>query len=227
MTKLIKLESYIDHTLLKSGATSADIERLCSEALEYNFKTVCINPGYIELAARLLKNSKVGVGTVCGFPLGATKTEVKVYEAEVSENSGAVEIDMVANIGAIKSADFEKVKADIARVRKSLVGSTVLKVILECSLLADPEIERAAQIAADCGANFVKTSTGFFGGATVHHVSLLFNLVGKRLDIKAAGGIRDVKTMLSMIEAGASRIGTSSAVQIMEEYYGRTGHESS
>lgn len=227
MTKLIKLESYIDHTLLKSEATSADIERLCSEALEYNFKTICINPGYVELAARLLKNSKVGVGTVCGFPLGATKTEVKVYEAEVSENSGAVEIDMVANIGAIKSADFEKVKSDIARVRKSLVGSTILKVILECSLLTDPEIERAAQIAADCGANFVKTSTGFFGGATIYHVSLLFNLVGKRLDIKAAGGIRDVKTMLSMIEAGASRIGTSSAVLIMEEYYGRTGHESS
>lgn len=227
MTRLIKLESYIDHTILKSEATASDIERLCSEAQHYKFKTVCINPGYIELAAKLLKGSKVGVGTVCGFPLGATKTEVKVYEAEVSENAGAAEIDMVANIGAIKSGDFEKVKSDIARVRQSLVGSTILKVILECSLLNDPEIETAANIAADCGANFVKTSTGFFGGATIHHVSLLFNTVGKRLDIKASGGIKDVKTMLAMIEAGASRIGTSSAVQIMEEYHGRQGNENS
>lgn len=226
MAKLIKLESFIDHTLLKSEATAGDIERLCDEALLYNFKTVCINPGYVELAAKKLKGAKVGVGTVCGFPLGATKTEVKVYEAEVSENSGATEIDMVANIGAIKSGDFEKVKSDIARVRKCLVGSTVLKVILECSFLTDQEIEKAASIAADCGANFVKTSTGFFGGATVHHVSLLFDTAGKRLNIKASGGIRDVKTMLAMIEAGASRIGTSSAVHIMEEYYDRTDHES-
>ncbi len=221
---MLKLESFIDHTLLKSESTSQDVKQLCKEAREYNFKTVCINPAFIELAASELKNTDVAVGTVCGFPLGATRTEIKVYEAETAENAGASEIDMVANIGAIKEGDFELVKKDIARVRKALVGSTILKVILECTLLEDEKIETAAKIAAECGVDFVKTSTGFFGGATLHHVTLLFNTVGKKTDIKAAGGIRDVKTVLAMIEAGASRIGTSSAVKIMEEYRNRNNN---
>jgi deoxyribose-phosphate aldolase len=221
---MLKLESFIDHTLLKSEATSHDVKQLCKEAREYNFKTICINPAFIELAAGELRNTNVAVGTVCGFPLGATRTEIKVYEAETAENAGASEIDMVANIGAIKEGDFDLVKKDIARVRKALVGSTILKVILECTLLEDEEIETAARIAAECGADFVKTSTGFFGGATLHHVTLLFNTVAKKTDIKAAGGIRDVKTVLAMIEAGASRIGTSSAVKIMEEYRNRNNN---
>jgi deoxyribose-phosphate aldolase len=218
---MLKLESFIDHTLLKPETTSYEIKKLCKEAREYNFKSVCINPSYIELAVNELKNTDVAVGTVCGFPLGATRTEIKVYEAETAENAGASEIDMVANIGAIKEGNFELVKKDIARVRKALVGSTILKVILECALLDDDAIEAAARITAECGADFLKTSTGFFGGATTHHVSLLFNAVGKKTDIKAAGGIRNVKTVLAMIEAGASRIGTSSAVSIMEEYRNR------
>ncbi len=159
--------------------------------------------------------------------MGATRTEIKVYEAETAENTGAAEIDMVANIGAIKEGNFELVKKDIARVRKALVGSTILKVILECALLDDDEIESAAKVTAECGADFVKTSTGFFGGATLHHVSLLFDAVGQKTGIKAAGGIRDVKTVLAMIEAGASRIGTSSAVSIMEEYRNRSNNAGS
>ena len=221
---MIKLESFIDHTLLKSEATSIDIKRLCDEARRYNFKAICVNSAFIELAAHELKGSGVGVGSVCGFPLGATRTDIKVYEAEVCENSGATEIDMVANIGAIKEGNFDLVKNDIARVRKALVGSTILKVILECSMLQDQEIETAALIASDSGVDYVKTSTGFFGGATLHHVSLLFNTVGKKVDIKAAGGIKDVRTVLAMIEAGASRIGTSSAVKIMVEYLNRNNH---
>jgi deoxyribose-phosphate aldolase len=218
---MLKLETFIDQTLLKPEATSARIEELCRGAVKYGFKTVFINPAHIERACELLKDSDTLVGSVCGFPLGADRTEVKVYEAETNENLGAAEIDMVANIGAIKDGDYEFVKADIAAVRKSLVGDTILKVILECTLLTDDEIENAAIAAMEGGADFVKTSTGFFGGATTHHVSLLYQTVGMKIGVKASGGIRDVKTMLAMIEAGASRIGTSSGEEIMDEYLSR------
>jgi len=217
-----KLESFIDHTLLKPDAVPDQIEALCEEARRYNFKAICINPCHIELAVRKLAGTGVHIGTVCGFPLGTTKSEIKRFEAEMCENSGADEIDMVANIGAIKSGDYDTVRNDIAAVRKALVGSTVLKVILECTLLTDEQCIRAAQTAADCGVDFVKTSTGFFGGATLHHVSLLFDAVEGKVGIKASGGIRDMKTAMAMIEAGASRIGTSSGAAIMEEYLNRS-----
>jgi len=218
---MIKLASYIDHTLLRPEATRSQIERLCGDALKYNFRSVFINSTHIELAAVFLRNSGIALGTVCGFPLGATKTEVKVYEAETAENLGAEEIDMVANVGAIKDGDYQLVKEDIVAVRKSLTGGAILKVILECSLLTDDEIENTALIAAESGADFVKTSTGFFGGATLSHVALLYKTVGGKIGVKASGGIRDLKAMLSMIEAGASRIGTSSGVEIIQEYLKR------
>ncbi len=217
-----KLESFIDHTLLKPEATPEQVEILCEEARKYNFRTICVNPAYIEHALRKLVGTGIGIGTVCGFPLGATKPEIKRFEAEMCENAGANEIDMVANIGAIKAADFDLVKKDIAAVRKALVGSTTLKVILECSLLTEDECVQAAQAAVESGVDFVKTSTGFFGGATLHHVSLLFDAVGSRVGIKASGGIKDMKTAMAMIEAGASRIGTSSGAAIMEEYLNRS-----
>ena len=215
---MIKIESFIDHTLLKPQATELQIKNLCHEAVEYNFKSVCLNPTHIKLAVNLLKDTEVKIGTVCGFPLGASQTGIKVAEAESAENSGAQEIDMVANIGAIKDGNYNKVRDDIAAVRKALVGSTVLKVILECGLLTDTEIRNAATVAADCGVDFVKTSTGFFGETTTAQVNLLYETVGNKISIKAAGGIRDLRSLLAMIEAGASRIGTSSAVQIMREY---------
>jgi len=215
---MLKIESFIDHTLLKPEATESQIRDLCREASDYNFKAVCINPTHLQLAVNLLKDTDVKIGTVCGFPLGASQTESKVCEAEAAENSGAHEIDMVANIGAIKDQNFAKVHDDIAAVRQALVGSTILKVILECGLLTDAEIRNAAMIAADCGVDFIKTSTGFFGGTTTGQVNLLYETVGKKVSIKAAGGIRDIRTVLAMIEAGASRIGTSSAVKIMREY---------
>lgn len=218
---MLKLEAFIDQTLLKPETTSIQIDKLCRDAIKYGFKTVFINPTHIEQACALLANSNTLVGSVCGFPLGASKTEVKVYEAETNENLGASEIDMVANIGAIKDADYDLVKTDIAAVRKSLVGDTILKVILECTLLTDDEIENAAIAAMEGGADFVKTSTGLFGGATIQHVTLLYQTVGRKIGVKASGGIRDVRSMLAMIEAGASRIGTSSGVDIMQEYLGR------
>jgi len=146
---------------------------------------------------------------------------MKVNETEIAENLGASEIDMVANIGAIKDSDFNLVRSEFTAVRQALTGSTILKVILECSLLKDDEIQIVSAIASECGVDFVKTSTGFFGGATLHHVTLLYNTVGQKIGVKASGGIRDLKTALSMIEAGASRIGTSSGVEIISEYKNR------
>jgi len=208
----------IDHTLLKPDASEFQIIQLCSEALEYNFKSVCINPIHIKLAAHQLRDSSVLVDTVCGFPLGAVSPEVKVYEAEYAENQGAQEIDLVANIGAIKDDKLKLIKKEITAVRKALMRNTILKVIIECGLLTEGQICESSKVIADCGADFVKTSTGFFDGATIQEVTLLYNTVGKKVKIKAAGGIRDLKTALSMIEAGASRIGTSSGVKIIEEF---------
>lgn len=218
---MLKLESFIEHTLLKPDTTSKQIEKLCRDAISYNFKAVCINPCHLDLAVGILKNSGIKVCTVCGFPLGASQTVTKVREAEACENSGADEIDMVANIGAIKENNLALLQEDIAGVRRALTGSTILKVILECSLLNSTEIQTAAATAAGCGVDYVKTSTGFFGNATLEQVTLLYDTVGKKVNIKAAGGIRDVKTVLAMIEAGASRIGTSSGIEIIEEYRNR------
>ncbi len=217
----IDLAGYIDAALLKTEVSRAEIEALCREAAEMHYKAVFVNPAFTALCARLLKGSGARVGSVAGFPLGATTTEVKVYEAQEGENHGAEEVDMVANVGAIKSADWALFEKDVTGVRKALSRNTVLKVILECTLLTKDEKISAATIAADCGVDFVKTSTGMFGQATVEDVALLFETVGNRTGVKASGGIRTLQQALAMIEAGASRIGTSSGVVILNELRSR------
>lgn len=217
----IDLAAYIDAALLKTETTSEQIEKLCEEAARYHYKAIFINPAYVKLCRGLLDKTGVRVGSVAGFPLGATTTEVKVYEAQENENHGAEEIDMVANIGAVKSGNFGLVERDIFGVRKAISRNTVFKVIIETSLLTREEKITTARIVADCGADFVKTSTGMFAQATVEDVALLFETVGHKIDVKASGGIRTLQQMLAMIEAGASRIGTSAGVQIIEELKSR------
>lgn len=205
----------VDHTLLKVDATEAEIVKLCEEAMEHNFFSVCVNPTWVELASEQLKNSKVAVCTVIGFPLGASSSAAKAYETEVAIKHGATEVDMVINIGALKDKDYDKVESDI----KAVVGSTrdeaLVKVIIETSLLTDEEIVKACELAVLAKADFVKTSTGFStGGATVEAVTLMRETVGPDIGVKASGGIRDRKTAEEMIAAGATRIGASSGIEI-------------
>jgi deoxyribose-phosphate aldolase len=213
------IASLIDHTLLKPEATQDQIAQLCGEAREYGFAAVCINPTNVELAARLLKGAPVAVCTVVGFPLGATLPEVKAYEAQQALNHGATEVDMVINIGALKSKDHERVGQDIAAVARACHDNGALcKVIIETALLTEEEKVTACQLAKKAGADYVKTSTGFGpGGATVEDVALMRRVVGPNMGIKAAGGIRTLEKTRGMIEAGATRIGTSSGVKIMQE----------
>jgi deoxyribose-phosphate aldolase len=218
----IDLASYIDAAVLKTETSNSDIEKLCQEAIQYHYKAIFVNPSFTKMGARLLKGSGVRVGSVAGFPLGATTTEVKIFEAQEGENHGADEIDIVANIGAIKSGDWTLFEKDVTGVRKALSRQTTLKVILECTLLNREEKISAATIAADCGVDFVKTSTGMFGQATVEDVTILFETVGNRIGVKASGGIRNLQQALAMIEAGASRIGTSSGVAIINELRSRS-----
>jgi len=213
----INLASYIDAAILRTETSTRDVEKVCREAIELGYKAVFVNPAYTTLCARLVKGSEVRVGSVAGFPLGATTSEVKAYEAQEGENDGAHEIDMVVNVGAIKSGKWDLVSADISKVREAISRDTILKVILECSLLTNAEKSRAALICADCGVDFVKTSTGMFGQATVEDVALLFETVGSKVGVKASGGIRTLPQALAMIEAGASRIGTSSGAAIIAE----------
>ncbi len=222
MLKHHDLSKYIDHTILKSDALQNDIEAACAKASELFARSVCINPAFVKAAADVLKGTETRVGSVVGFPLGANTTLVKVYEAETTENEGATEIDMVLNIGAVKAAETEYIEHEIHEVRKALSSQTVLKVILECPLLTDAQKITFTQIAVDSGADFVKTCTGFFGAATVKDVELLFKIARGKAGVKAAGGIRDLRTALSMIEAGASRIGTSSGIEIIEQYRNQT-----
>ena len=209
------IASMIDHTLLKPEATPAQIEKLCAEAAEYHFASVCVNPVYIPLAARLLKGTGVKVCCVVGFPLGAIAPEQKAAEAASCAAMGAEELDMVIHVGAAKAGDWALVQRDIEGVVKAAAGHTV-KVIIETCLLTDEEKVKACEAAKAAGAHFVKTSTGFStGGATTHDIALMRKTVGPEMGVKASGGIRDYETALAMIEAGANRIDASAGIAIV------------
>jgi deoxyribose-phosphate aldolase len=210
-----QLAGMIDHTLLKPTATKKDIMRLCREAKKYRFAAVCVNPTYVSLAAKLLKNTDVKVCTVIGFPLGATTTEVKAFETENAIKNGAQEVDMVINIGMLKSGNYGFVKRDIEAVVKA-AGDAITKVIIETCYLSDKEKVKVCMLAKKAGADYVKSSTGFGSrGATIADVRLMRKIVGKKMGVKAAGGIRTFEDAVAMIEAGATRIGTSHAMSIM------------
>lgn len=211
----MELAKYIDHTLLKPDATNAQIKQLCEEADAHKFFSVCINPTHVKLASQLLTNSSVKVCTVIGFPLGANSSSVKAYETVDAIENGADEIDMVINVGALKSGDLETVEEDIAAVVEAANGKLV-KVIIETSLLTEEEKQTACKLAEKAGCNFVKTSTGFSGGgATVEDVTLMKNAVSANIEVKASGGVRSREDALKMIEAGATRIGASSGIAIV------------
>ncbi len=210
------INRYIDHTLLKPESTEDQVRKLCEEALKYSFFSVCINPTHVSFAKNILLNSSTAVCTVIGFPLGANTTAVKVFETENAIKNGATEIDMVINIGAIKSKNWELVESDIRKVKEAC-GDLILKVIFETCLLSDDEIIMASQVSERAGANFIKTSTGFStSGATAHHVALMKKSVSANVSVKASGGVRDLKSAEEMIKAGATRLGTSSGVAILE-----------
>jgi len=211
------MAKYIDHTLLKPEATPAEIETLCAEALEYNFASVCINPGYVETASKMTRGSQVKVCTVIGFPLGANTTETKVFEASDAISKGAAEIDMVINIGRFKSKEYDYVENEIKAIAKAINGRALLKVIVETCLLEDWEIKKACEVVRDSGADFIKTSTGFSkAGATVHHIELMKSVLGDSIGIKASGGIRTYDAAFGLIQAGATRIGASASVAICD-----------
>ncbi len=218
------LASIIDHTLLKPESTEADIKRVCKEAIEYRFKSVCVNTHYVPLVSRLLSGSSVLTCGVVGFPLGASTTRAKVDETSDAIKNGANEIDMVINIGALKSGDWNIVKRDIEGVVNMARNRAIVKVILETSLLNDEEKIRACTIAKMAGADFVKTSTGFnSGGATVEDIKLMREVVGPSMGVKASGGVRDTETAKAMVAAGATRIGTSSGISIVKGTKAKAG----
>jgi deoxyribose-phosphate aldolase len=212
------LSHLIDHTLLRPDATRDEIAQLCYEARKHGFASVCVNPSHVKLCADLLKGSDVLTCTVVGFPLGATSTEAKTFEAQKAVRDGAKEVDMVINVGALKSRDYELVEHDIASVATAVhAGGAILKVIIEAALLTDDEKVAASQLAKVAGADFVKTSTGFGpGGATAEDVALMRRVVGPKIGVKASGGIRTRADVQKMVEAGASRIGASASVKIVE-----------
>jgi deoxyribose-phosphate aldolase len=214
-----ELARYIDHTLLKPEATPAQIERLCAEARQYEFASVCVNPSYVSRCAAWLRGSPVKVCTVIGFPLGANTTDVKACEARMALQEGATELDMVIHIGALKAGETDRVRLDIQRVvEEAQPAGGLVKVIIEACLLTDDEKALACRLAAAAGAGYVKTSTGFSsGGATPEDVALMRSTVGSGIGVKAAGGVRTLADARRMIEAGASRIGASAGVQIIKE----------
>ncbi|WP_104736084.1 deoxyribose-phosphate aldolase [Hanstruepera ponticola] len=213
----MKINNYIDHTLLKPSATQKDIKNLCAEAKKHRFYAVCVNSSYVAYAKQLVSKSNVKVCTVVGFPLGASTTETKVFEAKQAIAQGADEIDMVMNIGMMKSENFVSVYKDIRDV-KLAIGKTPLKVIIEISELSKNEIVKAAQICLDAKADFIKTSTGFSkGGATLTAVKMIKKTIRNQAKIKASGGIRDLETAKKYLDLGADRIGTSSGVNILLE----------
>lgn len=214
----MSIAAYIDHTLLKQDATIQQIDRLCAEAAEYHFASVCVNPWYVPRCVKNLEGSGVKVCTVVGFPLGATTLETKVFETLQAVKSGAKEIDMVINVCAMKSGNTKAIEQEIQALAAAVEGAAILKVIIEACLLTDEEKVLACQIAKRAGADYVKTSTGFStGGATVSDVALMRKTVGPEMGVKAAGGIRDYATAKAMIEAGASRIGASAGIAIVQQ----------
>ncbi|WP_130807261.1 deoxyribose-phosphate aldolase [Senegalia massiliensis] len=211
-----KIASIIDHTILKPDTTEEQVKKVCEEAKEYNFASVCVNPNYVKYVSEQLNGSNVKVTSVVGFPLGNTLPEVKAYETEKATENGADEIDMVINIAALKNKNYDLVKEDIQAVVNASKNKTV-KVIIEACLLTDEEKIKACELAMEAKADFVKTSTGFStGGATTHDVKLMREVVGDSLGVKASGGVRDIETASMMVEAGANRIGASSSVSIVK-----------
>ena len=211
------LARMIDHTLLEADAKECEVEKLCKEALEYNFASVCVNPSMVEKAYSMLKDSEVKVCTVIGFPLGATTTEVKAFETEDVIKKGATEVDMVINVGKLKEGNLEYVKKDIEAVVNAAKGKALTKVIIETCLLNDEEKVTACKLSKEAGADFVKTSTGFStGGATKEDIKLMRETVGENIGVKASGGVRSLEDAMAMIENGASRIGASASIAICE-----------
>ncbi len=212
-----KIANMIDHTALKADTTKDVVEKLCQEAIEFNFASVCVNPTWVETAAKLLKNSEVKVCTVIGFPLGASTPETKGFETKDAIEKGATEVDMVINIGALKDKNDELVLRDIKTVVDAAKGKALTKVIIETSLLTEEEKVRACELSVHAGADFVKTSTGFStGGATVEDIELMRKTVGPKIGVKASGGVRDTEGAESLLKAGATRIGASSGVAIVK-----------
>ncbi len=214
-----EIAQMIDHTLLKPESTKEQIVQLCEEADQYQFKAVCVNPTWVNTAAKQLHKSKVEIATVIGFPLGATTSFVKVAETRDAIANGATEIDMVMNVGALKSGDELAVYHDIKQVVRAAEGQAIVKVIFETGFLTMEEITTSCRLAKEAGADFVKTSTGFGpGGATIEAVKQMREMIGEHIGVKASGGVRDLEAMKLMIEAGANRIGTSSGIAIMNEF---------
>lgn len=214
----MKIQEFIDHTLLKPESTEEQVKKICSEAKKYEFASVCVNPYYASLVSSELKGTGVKTCVVIGFPLGANTKEVKAFETKQAIENGANEVDMVINIGALKDKKYDVVKEDIKAVVEAAKGKAHVKVIIETCLLTDDEKVKACELSKEAGADFVKTSTGFStGGAKAQDVALMRKTVGEDLGVKASGGIRDYKTCMEMIEAGASRIGASAGIKIVEE----------
>lgn len=219
------LAQYIDHTILAPDATEQALDKVCQEVIQYQFKSVCVNSSRVAYVAGKLQRSGVAVCAVVGFPLGAMDSRAKAFETRQAIDDGAKEIDMVLNIGSLKSGDLKTVEKDIRAVRRATRGTTILKVILETCLLSDAEKVLACEISKKAGADFVKTSTGFSkGGATVEDIALMRRTVGPDLGVKASGGIRDASKALAMIQAGATRLGTSASVAIVTGAQGKSGY---
>lgn len=217
MLKMSSLAGMIDHTLLRADATRAEVSQLIEEAKQYKFASVCVNPTWVSYAAKQLAGSEVKVCTVIGFPLGASTSATKAFETKDAIAGGAGEVDMVINIGALKDGELDTVEQDIRAVVEAAAGQATVKVIIETCLLTDEQKQTVSALAAKAGADFVKTSTGFStGGATAEDVALMRKTVGDKLGVKASGGIRSREDMEQMIHAGASRIGASSGVKIMQ-----------
>lgn len=221
----MSIAGMIDHTLLRSDATTEDIKKLTDDAKEYGFASVCVNPAWVAYSAEQLAGTKVKVCTVIGFPLGASTSKTKAYETADAIDSGATEVDMVINIGALKSGDDNTVLRDIQAVVDAAAGKALVKVIIETSLLSDEEKVTACRLAVQAGADFVKTSTGFQGGgATVEDIALMRRTVGPDVGVKASGGVRSLEDVKRMIEAGATRIGASSGMQIVKGEQGNSAY---